>query len=287
MNARWTGFDPTDDMTTYVWAKLWNMFPKGEKDVMYWLLCYLSTAYWNEVKSSLILQGLGNGSNGKSFLAEAMSELMGDANGNGYGGKIPSQWLFEGDTNSDSATAALYQLIWARFAYISETEKSQFVRTSKIKKLTSQERDMYRQLFKAAVSAKHKCLFMFLSNWAFLIGTTEHGIWRRVLVYFFKIRFCKNADPEKNECEEDTNLNKKLISDPRFLSSLMGITATAACVLKMVYKGDISEYESTTVKRETQEYRTSQDLIHRFVAERIVKVNDKTCECDIHEVVDA
>ena len=38
MNARWTGFDPTDDMTTYVWAKLWNMFPKGEKDVMYWLL---------------------------------------------------------------------------------------------------------------------------------------------------------------------------------------------------------------------------------------------------------
>lgn len=287
MNARWTGFDPTNEMTIYVWTKYWNMYPKTEKDAFYWINMYKSTAFWNVVKSSLILKGLGNGANGKSFEGESTAELMGDANDSGYGGKIPSAWLFDKDTNADSATAALYQLIWARFAYISETEQSQFVRTSKIKKLTSQERDMYRQLFKNAVSAKHKCLFMFLSNWPFLIKTTEHGIWRRILVYYYKIRFCKNADPSKNECEEDPELNREIISNPIFLSSLLGILATFACLLKMVYKGDITDYPCPTIDRETLEYRSSQDLMHRFISERIVVVRGKQIECEIHEVVDA
>jgi len=287
MNARWTGFDPTDTMTIYVWTKYWNMYPKTEKDAFYWINMYKSTAFWNEVKSSLILKGIGNGANGKSFEAESTAELMGDANDNGYGGKIPSGWLFEKDTNADSATTALNQLIWARFTYISETEQAQFVRTSKIKKITSQERDMYRMLFKEAVARKHKSMFMFLSNWEFLIKTTEHGIWRRILTYYYKIRFCKNADPSKNECEEDPELNRRIVNDPIFLSSLLGVLATFACVLKMVYKGDITDYPCQTISRETQTYRNSQDLMHRFISERIVRVNGKQIECDLHDVVDA
>jgi hypothetical protein len=286
MNARWTGFDPTNEMTIYAWTKYWNMYPKTEKDAFFWINMYKSTAFWNTVKSSLILKGLGNGANGKSFEAESTAELMGDANDNGYGGKIPSGWLFEKDTNADSATAALYQLIWSRFTYISETEQSQFVRTSKIKKLTSQERDMYRKLFKDAISRKHKSLFMFLSNWPFLIKTSEHGIWRRIMVYYYKIRFCKNADPDKNECEEDPELNRRIVSDPTFLSSLLSILAIFACVLKMMYNGDITDYRCPTIARETQEYRSSQDLMHRFISERIVKVNKYGIECEIHTVVD-
>ena len=288
LNARWTGFDPTNEMTIYVWTKFWNMFPNTEKDAFHFILSYISTLFSNKVKSSLIMKVLGNGSNGKSMTAEATGELMGESSFTGYGGKLPSQWLFEKDTNADSATAALCQLINARLTFISETEKSQYVRTSKIKKLTSQEREMYRQLFKQAISAKHKSLFMFMSNFEFLINTTEHGIWRRLMVYIYKIRFCKNADPSKNESEEDPELNRTMISDPEFLSSYMSILAIFHCCNNMAYKGDITDYPCASVDRETLAYRKSQDRMHAFLTAQCVKVSSRTpIEVDLAEVIDA
>lgn len=293
MNARWKRFDPTDPMTIFVWEKFWNMFPKNEKDAHRKIMTYISTSLNNLVKAAQVAQLIGGGSNGKSMLVEAVSELLGDATFQGYAGKLASSWLFEKDTNSDSATASLFQLIKARFAFISETNKSDTVRTSKLKKLTSQEKDAYRQLFKEMVLAKHRALFAFVSNWLLRIETTEHGIWRRLWLYYFKVLMCKNADPSKNECEQDPRLNNGMTSNPQFLSSLLGILATFLYCLYMKYNGDIDELGSPTIERETAIYRKTQDRMFRFIGERIVKVVDADgaiqngIEIDIHKVVDA
>lgn len=285
LNARYVGIDPTDDNQIFVYSKHWDMFPKGEKDAYMYSMMYDSSILWNRVQSSLFFKKLGNGSNGKSFWGETRSNLCGNAGFLGYGAKIPSQWLFEPETNSDSATAALYQLVNARYAYFSETDKSQDVQTAKIKKLTSQERMMFRQLYAKAILAKHNALFSFLSNWPFNIKTTEHGIWRRMLVYWHKIIFCKGADPSKNECEEDSSLNRGTTSEPWFLNSLLSILSMFACILKLKYNNDITEHVSPTIKHETQKYRESQDTIHRFITQHIASVNNGI-ELDAYDIVD-
>jgi phage/plasmid-associated DNA primase len=250
-------------------------------------MCFISTSLTARLKACLFLTLRGNGANGKSYLMELVRGLLGGVFENGYGYKMPIQFLTENDRTSNQATPALMPLEYARMTYFSESDKSEKLRVAKKKMLTSQEPLNGRANYGNTKNFMHASNFILTTNYALIIDTTDHGTWRRERYYTMKMKFCKEPNPEhKYERKADPSFAGKKARDPDFLSGFLSILTVYFGIVEMQYGGDIELVPCPTIFDETEKFRNSQDVMNRFITERAVYTVDVDNEIPLSDIVD-
>lgn len=270
-------FDPTDDLTKKILLTLRNMMPDDEPDTFNFLMHFLASTLDGRPKESIFLMIVGQGSNGKSFLMELHKAAI----GNHYGQKISLSSLTEGGRRSaESASPALMQLKGARFAYYSETNRSETLNLAKIKELTGGETLSGRKLHKGIVNFKPRCHHIACSNYDFIIPGNDHGTWRRMYKMHMKIKFVdlnrENITDSRYQRPTDSTVTSKWSSDPDILSRYLGILVWYHKSLMVNYKGLVKAIPIPHIAYETDKFRRKQDLITDFIKGRLVSGNDSS-----------
>jgi hypothetical protein len=164
-------------------------------------------------------------------------------------------------------------LKYARFTYFSESDKGEELRTSKKKTLMSNEPLPIRGLFRNQESIDLKSIFVVATNYLHKISVTDHGSWRREAIYNTKMMFTRNPDPNNAYQRQDNPaLTMSKSRDPDFLSAFMSISTMMLGLLDLMYGGLIDDVPRPTIDRETNEYRKSQDSVHMFIMQRMVRL---------------
>lgn len=259
---------------------LLDLFPKAEMDAFHYIMYYLAICLDGKPKDSIILIITGCGANGKSFFAELIKSVMGK-----YGAKMAMSFLTEVRGKSAGADEQLMVLKGARLAYYSETDKNEALNTAKLKELTSQESLTGRGIFEKQSTFRPTCSHMVTTNYQFSIKTTDHGIWRRIVTYSFKMKFDDNPDPE-NEYEKkiDPSIAKEFSFNPEIKKSFLSILVEYYKDLQINHNGMLKNIMKPSIDKETTEYRNKEDIINRFIDEYcIYSPNSKLC---LSELID-
>lgn len=273
-------YNPTNPHVIKLLNVILGMFPKNELDAFHWIMYYLATCLDGKPKDSIILILTGKGANGKSAFSELIKSVLGQ-----YGAKMSMSFLTEARGRSSGADEELMKLKIARLAYYSETEKNEALNTAKLKELTSQESMAGRGIFEKAQIFRPTCSHMVTTNYQFSIKTTDHGIWRRIVTYEFKMKFCDNPDPD-NEFEKlnDPEIAKEFSFNPEIKNAFLSILVEYYKDLHLNHKGELKNILKPTIDKEVAIYRNKEDVLNRFIDEFCIYSPDsKTC---LSEIVD-
>ena len=259
---------------------LLDLFPEDEMDAFHYIMYYLASCLDGKPKDSIILILTGSGSNGKSFFAELVKSIMGQ-----YGAKMAMSFLTETRGKSAGADEQLMLLKNARLAYYSETDKNEVLNTAKLKEITSQETLSGRGIFEKQTNFRPTCSHMVTTNYQFSIKTTDHGIWRRIVTYSFKMKFDDNPDPNnKYEKKNDPTIAKEFSFNPELKKSFLSILVEYYKDLYINHNGMLKNIMKPTIDKETSEYRNQEDIINRFIDEYcIYSPNSTIC---LSELID-
>ncbi len=273
-------FDSKNPNTILLLNGLKDLFPEDEQDAFHYLMYYLASCLDGKPKDSMIFIITGNGSNGKSFIAELIKSVLGK-----YGKKMPLAFLTDTRNKAANADPALMELKVARLAYYSESNKQEVLNTAKLKEITSQETLTGRGLFKDQTEFRPVCHHMVTTNYHFSIKTTDHGIWRRIATYEFKMLFTPNPNPKnKYEKKEDPKFAQQFTYNDEIKKSFLSILVEYYKDLYKNHGGSLKNIMKPTIDKESSAYRNKEDIINRFIDDTcIYSPGNKTC---LSEIVD-
>jgi hypothetical protein len=219
-------------------------------------------------------------SNGKSFMAELVKSVLGN-----YGKKMPLSFLTDSRSKASSADPSLMELKTARLAYYSESNKHEVLNTAKLKEITSQETLSGRGLYEEQSQFRPVCHHMVTTNYHFAIKTTDHGIWRRIVTYEFKILFTPTPNPEnKYEKKENTKFAQEFTYNEEIKKSFLSILVEYYKDLYNNHGGSLKNIMKPTIDKESNNYRNKEDIINRFIDDVcIYSPGNKTC---LSELID-
>lgn len=221
-------------------------------------------------------------SNGKSFLVELVKSVLGQ-----YGRKMPLAFLTDSRSKSTGADPALMELMEARLAYYSESEKNEALNTARVKELTSQESMAGRKLYESMKNFRPTCHHMITTNHHFTIKTTDHGIWRRILTYSFKMKFVSDPDPEnKYERKENTKFAQEFTYNNEIKKAFLSILVEYYKDLYTNHGGSLKNIDKPSMDKETAIYRNKQDTLNRFIDLICIYSPNSSVKTCVSELVD-
>lgn len=207
----------------------------------------------------------GDGANGKSTLTEVLLVVLGE-----YGSKIEASVLVSDGRDRHPTERA--DLAGLRLAVASETEEGKRLDVARVKELSGGDkltaRKMRQDFFRFDPTFK---LFL-LTNHRPRVQADDHGIWRRLRLVPFGVKFWTDAD-----AADSGNLDPELRADPTLKAALIeespGILATLVAEAVAFYS-DRKLTPPSAVAFATKNYRESEDFIGQFFDERVI------CGCD-------
>jgi phage/plasmid-associated DNA primase len=257
-------YDKENEYIKTLYKLLGDIIP--EEDALEYILIFLSTSISNVAKEALILFFRGVGSNGKSTLLELMLNTLGCF----YSKKLSLGLLTETRESSQTSNSAFMELKSARFGYFSEPDKVEKINTGRLKEILGNEKLTGRQLYGKQENFENKCNLTAASNYDFIIACNDHGIWRRIKYYEFKIKFVENPmKGNKFEKKLIKNLITNVIRDNDYLEAFLSILIHYYKKYIYEYDGDIKNVKSKTIDYETDQYRGRCDHIMRFILEKV------------------
>jgi putative DNA primase/helicase len=201
----------------------------------------------------------GGGANGKSTLVNAFLETV----GRDYAMRATADLLME--RRGERHPTELADLFRMRLVITSETSQGRKLNEALVKDLTGGEPIRARRMKEDfwQFSPTHKVIL--LTNHKPVITGTDEGIWRRLRLVPFEVRFWDPNDPANHgrdlppELRQDKELAAKLVAErPGILSWLVqGSLDWQQHGLTLPEK----------VRAATAAYRTSEDLLARFLEE--------------------
>lgn len=282
-------FNPHDPVTKKIIITIRNLFPDNEPDSFNFTMKYLSSTIDGNPKESMFMLMTGAGSNGKSFLVELHKGAIGEK----YGIKMPIEYLTSRSKSADTATPAVVMLKDASLAYYSESSKSDILNAARIKEVTGQETLAGRKLHQDIINFKPRCHHLCTTNYEFEIQCNDHGTWRRICKNPLKIRFV-NPDTEvydKNDPYQrvaDNTVTDKWTNDPEIMGRYLGYMVWEHYWLYRKYKGKVMAVPHPHIQFETERYRNSQNIIEKFISQKLVKtgVTKKDNEEKVNDDID-
>lgn len=186
----------------------------------------------------------GTGANGKSTLLTTLQQVLGDYAGQAPGGLLSLR-------KSEQHPTELAGLVGKRFVVASETEGGCRLAEALVKQLTGGDRITARRMREDfwEFPPTHK-LFL-ATNHKPQVKGTDHGIWRRLLLIPFTATFEGGS--------KDPELPAKLLTEAE------GILAWAVRGCLAWQKEGLQP--PPEVVAATQEYRSQEDVVGRFVTE--------------------
>lgn len=225
----------------------------------------------HQPQDDVVLIQQGAGSNGKTTIHSAMVAALGMASSNnpGYLLVAPKNILYAaGHATGAGHSEDLANLAGVRIMVLEETSEDKALDTVALKLLAGTTH--------ITASRKYGHLFTFETSHTFLVNTnykpkiidTDHGTWRRVQLLVFPYTFVAGSGKlGPGQKPGDANLRNRL---------KQGSGGRAEAVLAWLVAGAVAWYKAglefpevpERIVAETEEWRGSCDLLHRYLTER-------------------
>jgi phage/plasmid-associated DNA primase len=259
-------YDPENPLIKTLLRAFAEIFP--EKDVLNFMLFHASTGLDFKESACLLVLLVGGGQNGKSFFAKMIHNTLGHQ----YCAAGKSALLTAPMERAESANSAQMQMKDKRYFYFDEFNKCELLNTGRVKGIVNPGWQSGRDLHSRQGNFKNTCNPIALSNFDFIIDTTDHGTWRRIYYYRNKVKFCKNPNPANPyEKRVDSKFIDECTNDPLYKQAMLSILVHYYQRLCREYRGDIKNVPVPTIEKETEEFRNRQDALNRFITQMIVK----------------
>ena len=262
------------DENNYYVKEIYNILKDiiPEEDAFEYIMIFLSTSISNIAKEAIIMFFRGGGSNGKSTIMELMLNTL----GNSYSKKLSLGLLTESRETSHTSNSAFMELKNTRFGYFSEPDKVEKINTGRLKEILGNEKLTGRQIYGKQENFENRCNLVAASNYDFQINCNDYGCWRRIKYYEFKVRFVEfPTDNNKYEKKIIKNLISDVIKDSLYREAFLSILIHYYEKYIYIYKADLKNVISKTIQYETDNYKSRQDTIQRFILEKI-EIVDQT-----------
>jgi putative DNA primase/helicase len=200
----------------------------------------------------------GEGSNGKSLVFEVVRFVLGTE----YVGVGANELLGSGNGNYEPHPTYLADLFGRRLVTLAETREGGRLNEAQIKKLTGGDRIKARGMREDfwEFTPTHK--IWLATNHKPDVRGTDHGIWRRLRLLPFTVRFW---DPDKRETGPEHLRADKGLPD-KLKAEASGILAWMVRGCLEWQAGGLNEPEEVQIA--TSEYRGEQDVIAAFIRDR-------------------
>ena len=244
-------FDPAAECPVFL--KTINGIFKGDVAFIGYVQRFQGYCLTGNVKEDSIAIAYGGGSNGKSKFFGTIIDVMGPD----YAGTIPDELLTETKSNQHPCIKA--DLFGKRFMVAPETAEGSRLNEKRVKSLTGGDRIKARGMnenFWEFVPT-HKIIIM--TNHKPVVRGNDEGIWRRIALWPFTVRFW---DPDKGE-----NGPPELIADKTIPEKL---AAEHGGILAWLVKGCVNWQTQgmkmpATVQEATKAYRSAEDQVGAFI----------------------
>jgi len=251
------------------YVKIWKKVFRDiivEKDARDYKLYRTSTMLDTCAKSMKILTNVAGGFNAKSTFSDNTVHALGD-----YAGKFSSNLIF-GKPKPGAADPELMQTKGKRGGIITETDSTDKLKGSRIKTLSERVKTA-RALFENVENFEAQLTIDVYSNYIAMVEDDDFGLWRRLEVYWFKTKFVKNnPNAANNELLADPIYEDLAMVNQEACDALFSILVHYRVKLQKKYKGNLDNVPCETIKRETEEFRTSQDKITKFIMTKVVSL---------------
>jgi phage/plasmid-associated DNA primase len=248
----------------------------GEMDAYRFTMMYLASTLDGRSKVPLLFVWLGQGSNGKSFLLELHINTLRLVPVGGYGAKLPVEFLTHQRPSANASNPAMMMLKSARFVYFSESESGDTLRMGNIKEITSETLSS-RNHHESQDNFRANCHFVFCSNNDPRIQGSDHGTWRRILIYRFKMKFVPDPDPANpRELKQDTKWIDVVPHNEHYKRAYLSILMKHYEEYRDMFNSNLHNVlrVTPTILNETQTFRNEQDCINRFCTTQVVHVGE-------------
>ena len=253
-----------------------------EDDMREFFLLFVSTGICNNVtKDLLFLQCCGEGENGKSIITTLNENTLGELM---Y--PCPVSILSFIDNDPGRHSSHITALEGRGLINFNESEPNVEVSSSALKKILSGENIPCREAHGKQTKIKLCSNFMGTSNYPLNINVNDHGTWRRIMSYNFKVRFVHGTPQGKYERKADPSI-ADFVDDPLTQEAYLALLVHYYEKLQNEYGGSLKNIPPSvipTIYSETQTYRNSQDHINNFIYRNIVWSPEVEMECDLSEV---
>ncbi len=264
-------YDPNNQCVKDIIQMVRDIFP--EPDVSEFMLFHAATGLDSKDSACMLMLLCGGGQNGKTTLAKLVHKTLGDM----YASSGKPQLLTDRNEKANEANSALMQMVGKQYFYFDEFNAKDEFNMARVKSIVNPGVQTGRDLYKTASNFRNTCNPICMSNFEFIITTTDHGSWRRIRYYRNKVKFCSNPDPN-NKYEKP--VNSKIIDEwpntDEYKQAMLSILVHYYQRLCEEYGGDIKNVPCNTILRETEVFRNSQDALNRFLTEMIVKSPNAT-----------
>jgi len=247
-----------------------------ETDAFEFTMMYLASTLDGRSKVPLLFVWLGEGSNGKSFLLELHINTLRLVPANGYGAKLPVEFLTVHRPSANASNPAMMMLKSARFVYFSESEKGDTLRMGNIKEITSETLSS-RNHHESQDNFRANCHFVFASNHDPRVDGSDHGTWRRIIVYRFKMKFVPKPDPDNwQERQQDAKWIDVAPKSIQYRRAYLAILVHYYEKYRDIYNSNLHSIPKPSIESETSDFRKEQDTMHRFLEEKVIRVGPGT-----------
>ncbi|MBI4586971.1 MAG: hypothetical protein HY717_23410 [Planctomycetes bacterium] len=202
----------------------------------------------------LLLHGVG--ANGKTTLIEAVARALGD-----YAQASEFSTFLEA-RRRDNIRNDIAALRGARFVSASEPPSGARLDEGVVKQITSRDRIRARFLYQESFEFKRSWMIWLAANHKPEVRGTDHGIWRRIRLLPFTVKFMKPGEPTSPPylLPGDDKLAEKLQAE------LPGILAWAVAGCLAWQREGLGEAGAVT--EATAGYREEQDKLAQFIGEK-------------------
>jgi len=231
------------------WTQFIQEITDSRQELAWFLQKAMGYSMTGDCREQVFFMHSGDGENGKSKLIETIEAILGE-----YFVTTPVDSLLTGrNDGGQGASPYTAALQGSRFVFCSEPPKGRGLNESLVKQLSGNDSISCRRLHCEPITFKPAFKLHMLCNDKPVISGTDGGIWRRVRVVPYGVKFTKEAGNRDDEL-----LSKLLAELPGILTWLVeGCLAWQREGLGMPEE----------VKAATDGYRTEMDIISAFVEE--------------------
>jgi len=249
-NIAGAGYDAS--ATCPQWSEFLQRVLPGE-GAEYLQMCVGMAAVGKVYEEAMIFM-IGNGSNGKSTIANILSAVFGT-----YALTLQPDIITatkDGKTPPDFA-----EVRGKRIVFLSETEEGDRLSTKALKRLSSNETVAARRLYSMPETFNPTHTVFYSTNHTPRIGSGDYGTWRRIKNLPFEYKF--------TDAEKKTNFAEMVLA-----SEADGIFGWVCEGARMFIENGCKLTTPSFVLEATEEYKENEDIVGQFIREQCILTED-------------
>lgn len=206
----------------------------------------------------------GEGSNGKSKLAELVKNAFGD-----YMTEVQNQVITQRKGASKNASPDVYVIKNRRLGLLTETGADDKIVVAQVKELVGGDNVTCRDLFKSQESFKPQMTFILNCNDLPTLDENNYATWRRFRVIDFESTFVDHKpDVKKKQFKIDKKLPEKLKDwAPTFMGLLIDYYMNEYCTNGLI--------EPERIRVKTDEFKSDNDKVSKFLSDKYIITNNE------------